>query len=182
MDHVASNGAITPCMLERFGRCRICELIDRDGPHYRESYRRLFHPEEFPPAFDRNDEARTTNDEGSTKHEAPAPFGPNDEARMTNDEGMPLSSFVLRDSDFRPEAAKGRPPGLLTKAANVARAVIDHAVAGFPEASEETVRARLAICRSCPDLVAAARSCNRCGCKMDVKVYWSEQRCPAGKW
>lgn len=33
--------------MDRFGRCRICELIDRGGPHYQESYRRLFHPEEF---------------------------------------------------------------------------------------------------------------------------------------
>ena len=164
MDHVASNGAITPCMLGRFGRCRVCELIDRDGQHYRESYRRLFHPEEFPPAFGLNDEARMTNDERGTKPEAPRD-----------------SPSVIRHSDFVIQGAE-RPPGLLTKAANVARAVIDHAVAGFPEASEETARARLTICRSCPDLDAAARSCNRCGCKMDVKVYWSEQACPAGKW
>jgi hypothetical protein len=44
---ILMHGA-SPCQRERFGACRICDLIDRDGPHYREDYRRLFHPEEFP--------------------------------------------------------------------------------------------------------------------------------------
>ena len=47
MTHVAANGSVTNC---RGDRCRICAMIDRSGPHYREDYRRLFHPEEFPDA------------------------------------------------------------------------------------------------------------------------------------
>jgi hypothetical protein len=41
---------LTPILCTRDrGRCRTCELLDRDGPHYRADYRRLFYPEEFPP-------------------------------------------------------------------------------------------------------------------------------------
>lgn len=43
--HAAPGGAPIPCMGDG---CRICQLIDPASPHYREDYRRLFHPEEFP--------------------------------------------------------------------------------------------------------------------------------------
>lgn len=46
--HVTAGRPPIPCGMARFGSCRICELTDRDGPHYLEGYRRLFHPEEFP--------------------------------------------------------------------------------------------------------------------------------------
>ncbi len=47
MDHVGRNGLVVACQREKFGACRICDLIDRGGQHYREGYRRLFHPKEF---------------------------------------------------------------------------------------------------------------------------------------
>lgn len=46
--HRLPDGTGLPCVRESHGACRVCDLIDRDGPHYREDYRRLFHPEEFP--------------------------------------------------------------------------------------------------------------------------------------
>jgi hypothetical protein len=49
-EHVMANGHAMPCQRESHGYCRTCDLIDRDGPHYREDYRRIFHPEEFPDA------------------------------------------------------------------------------------------------------------------------------------
>lgn len=48
--HSRADGSGTPCTRESHGRCRLCELTDRDGPYYREDYRRLFHPDEFPEA------------------------------------------------------------------------------------------------------------------------------------
>jgi hypothetical protein len=45
--HSAAGHPPLPCSMGSHGRCRICDLIDRDGPHYREDYRRRFHPEEF---------------------------------------------------------------------------------------------------------------------------------------
>lgn len=83
-----------------------------------------------------------------------------------------------------PPAASPTPtrPGFFAKLVAGGKAVIQHAVAGFPEAAEETAQARLAICRACPDLDPEKMTCNRCGCQMDVKVYWSEQRCPVQKW
>lgn len=48
MEHVSRDGARVPCLRVSHGRCRVCELTDRASPYYREDYRRLFHPEEFP--------------------------------------------------------------------------------------------------------------------------------------
>lgn len=45
--HQAPGHAPVPCHLETSGRCRICELTEPSSPHYREDYRRLYHPEEF---------------------------------------------------------------------------------------------------------------------------------------
>lgn len=47
-EHVAPGMAPIPCLKERFGSCPTCELLDPASPRYREGYRRLFHPEEFP--------------------------------------------------------------------------------------------------------------------------------------
>lgn len=48
-EHRYPDGTIAFCGMERFGRCRFCDLTDRAGPYYSEGYRRLFHPGEFPP-------------------------------------------------------------------------------------------------------------------------------------
>lgn len=71
-------------------------------------------------------------------------------------------------------------PPLTTQAANYARAVAEHAAAGFPRASGETVAARLTICRACDRWVGGR--CAECGCPMAIKAQWAEQKCPLGKW
>lgn len=48
MTHDAPGHPSRPCQRLSHGYCRTCELIDRDGPHYREDYRRLYFPGEFP--------------------------------------------------------------------------------------------------------------------------------------
>lgn len=42
--HTPTVGAPIPCV----PGCRICQLLDRDGPHYQAGYRRMFFPGEFP--------------------------------------------------------------------------------------------------------------------------------------
>lgn len=51
-DHALADGTAVACHRAAHGRCRVCELVDRDGPHYREEYRRLFYPGEFPDVAD----------------------------------------------------------------------------------------------------------------------------------
>src|SRR4051812_12544192 len=48
--HDRPDGTEALCSMQRFGRCRLCELLDRDGPDYSETYRRRYFPDEFPPA------------------------------------------------------------------------------------------------------------------------------------
>lgn len=129
-EHRAAGREPIPCHAKEGLRCRICELIDRDGPHYQESYRRLFHPEEF-------------------------------------------------GGDPVPMLAE---PGFFDKAVGLGKAVINHAVAGFPEADEATHAARLATCRACEFLDAERMVCLKCGCFTMVKTKWETQTCPIGKW
>jgi hypothetical protein len=73
-------------------------------------------------------------------------------------------------------------PSLLRKAANFGKAIVDHVAAGMPTASDATVRERLATCQECDRFGAENRECLVCGCQLDIKVRWAEQRCPIGKW
>ena len=47
---------------------------------------------------------------------------------------------------------------------------------------EATFTARIATCEACPLFDAPKRSCQICGCAMDRKALWAEQKCPEGKW
>lgn len=75
------------------------------------------------------------------------------------------------------------PPSLFHNAANFGKALVTHAVAGFPEADEAMVVRRLEICHTCEkyDPGPPAR-CRACGCFLDIKIAWAEQKCPIGRW
>lgn len=74
-------------------------------------------------------------------------------------------------------------PSLIRKAANFGRAVIQHAVAGFPEADGTTVAQRLEICRTCENYDSGPPArCRACGCFLDIKLTWADQRCPINRW
>jgi hypothetical protein len=74
------------------------------------------------------------------------------------------------------------PPSLLRKAVNLGRAMIDHAASGFATAGEATAARRLALCGSCEVFSASNRTCNACGCFVDVKARMASSSCPLGKW
>lgn len=79
-----------------------------------------------------------------------------------------------------------QPPTLLQKAANFAAAAASHVAAGMPQASQEQIDARFAICQTC-DLFDG-RACTKCGCPIVrekayiSKLSWAGERCPVGKW
>ena len=78
------------------------------------------------------------------------------------------------------------PPSLLTKAANFATSAAKHVAAGMPQASQEQIDARFAICQTCPHY--DGRACRLCGCPVVreqafvSKLSWANERCPVGKW
>ena len=73
------------------------------------------------------------------------------------------------------------PPGLFKKAANLGEALIQHAMNGFENVPDEVRKIRLEICEACEEFTEQ-RSCNACGCYMDIKARWSAMKCPKNKW
>jgi hypothetical protein len=75
---------------------------------------------------------------------------------------------------------------LLTKARNFATSAAKHVAAGLPQATEEQVAARFAICQDCEHF--DGKACRQCGCpvvrekKFLSKLSWADSECPVGKW
>jgi ADP-heptose:LPS heptosyltransferase len=72
-------------------------------------------------------------------------------------------------------------PGSITKAVNFTKAVVQHVAAGVPTLDPAMQRRRIKTCEACPHF-NRSRGCDLCGCSMDTKSWWSEQKCPQGKW
>ena len=78
------------------------------------------------------------------------------------------------------------PPSLLQKAANFAASAAAHVAAGMPQASQEQIDARFAICQGCEFF--DGRACTKCGCpvvrekQFVSKLAWANEKCPVGKW
>ena len=75
---------------------------------------------------------------------------------------------------------------LLTKAANFATSAAKHIAAGAPQAGDEEVARRFAICEGCEHF--DGKACRQCGCpvvrekKFLSKLSWADSSCPVGKW
>jgi hypothetical protein len=83
--------------------------------------------------------------------------------------------------------AKPKPGvSLITKAVNFAASAARHVAAGMPQASEEEVARRFAICEGCEHY--DGKACKQCGCpvvrekQFISKLAWADQSCPVGKW
>lgn len=78
------------------------------------------------------------------------------------------------------------PPSLMKKAANFASSAAAHVAAGMPQASEDEVARRFAICQGCDYF--DGKACKKCGCpvvrekKFLSKLSWANEKCPVGKW
>ncbi|MCC6492641.1 MAG: hypothetical protein IT424_06445 [Pirellulales bacterium] len=85
-------------------------------------------------------------------------------------------------------------PSLVRKAANFTRAAVRHQRAGRPEASDETVSQRFAVCQACAlyqpqSEVQGTCTHQSCGCALKAvglagrnKLRWADQACPIGRW
>jgi ribosomal protein L40E len=77
-------------------------------------------------------------------------------------------------------------PSLAEKVANFAASAARHVAAGMPQATEEQVAERFAICQGCEHFDGTA--CRKCGCpvvrekKFLSKLSWAGESCPVGKW
>ena len=75
---------------------------------------------------------------------------------------------------------------LLGKAKNFATSAARHVAAGMPQASDEDVAARFAICQQCEHY--DGKACRKCGCpvvrekRFLSKLSWANESCPVGKW
>jgi hypothetical protein len=63
---------------------------------------------------------------------------------------------------------------------------IAKAISGVDRASEETIEARLAVCRSCPSGLFRDGVCDSrgggCGCLLRYKVRLASESCPKSHW
>lgn len=75
---------------------------------------------------------------------------------------------------------------LLQKAKNFAASTAKHVAAGMPQASDEEVARRFAICEGCE--FYDGKACRKCGCpvvrekRFLSKLSWANEKCPVGKW
>ena len=82
----------------------------------------------------------------------------------------------------RYHAIWGGPPNLLGMIFDFGKALLDYHDSGYKEVDEETHRYRLQICEECPEFNSQRRSCNLCGCNMDMKAKMAVIGCPVHKW
>jgi hypothetical protein len=57
-----------------------------------------------------------------------------------------------------------------------------HVVHKDNHTDEETAKARMDICETCPSLLKLTHQCKECGCFMKLKTKLIEAVCPLGKW
>jgi len=75
---------------------------------------------------------------------------------------------------------------VLQKVKNLASSAAKYVAAGMPQASEEEVAKRFAICEACEHF--DGKACRQCGCpvvrerKFLSKLSWANEKCPVGKW
>lgn len=74
------------------------------------------------------------------------------------------------------------PPSLIQKAQNFATSVVNHISNGMIKVSDPIKEERMAICRACPLFNSSNKTCNKCGCFLEVKTSWASEKCPEGKW
>jgi hypothetical protein len=49
-------------------------------------------------------------------------------------------------------------------------------------AKKEVAERRFRICKLCPYYFKATGNCKKCGCFVDIKTKYKDQKCKLGKW
>lgn len=101
---------------------------------------------------------------------------------------LPQSTVV------RKSVVQRRGPGVARMAGNFAKAYASHVIAGRPQATDEQVAERFAICQGCELYKSTGEGRGQClhescGCYLKLvgvnglnKLRWADQACPLGKW
>lgn len=71
-------------------------------------------------------------------------------------------------------------PPLSKQIYNFAKALTKHAVDGWQNVDEETYKARITVCETCP--LRKKNRCSLCGCFLSEKALWASEDCPEDKW
>ena len=95
---------------------------------------------------------------------------------------------LIAVDETHPAYPRERWPGLtlVQKATNFAASAARHIAAGAPQAGEEEVARRFAICEGCEHY--DGKACRQCGCPVVrqkqflSKLSWANESCPVGKW
>jgi len=72
-------------------------------------------------------------------------------------------------------------PGVFGMTKNLIGSVAQHLRAGWVKCDAEQSAARYEVCQLCEKMRDDGR-CSLCGCFMELKSTWKEQKCPIGKW
>jgi len=72
-------------------------------------------------------------------------------------------------------------PSTAQMAKNLLHAVKEHVSSGWSKCTEEESAERFEVCSSC-ERMREDKRCSLCGCFMELKSTWKEQKCPIGKW
>jgi len=78
------------------------------------------------------------------------------------------------------------------KAASFTKAAARHVREGMPQATDEQVATRFAVCHACPHFTSKGKGqgeCAKCGCGLKAvgvsglnKLRWAGESCPVGRW
>lgn len=125
------------------------------------------------------------------------------EARLRT---MPGGDLKVVKTVPKPQPKQPKRPGVVRRAANYGKAVVQHKLAGNPKASLPTIQKRFEICRNCPSGLFKRLEGNEiphslrelpivgtcvhktCGCFLHpteiepAKLAWADQVCPKGHW
>jgi hypothetical protein len=98
------------------------------------------------------------------------------------------ASYVNKHSELTAALSSvGTPlPNLTSKAKSLLAAGINWTSKGFELASEEQLKYRMEICKSCPfwdpEGMMGTGKCNKCGCSTQAKLRMATEKCPIDKW
>lgn len=106
--------------------------------------------------------------------------------------------YVCNGKEVKAEPPKKEPRRIepkrtfAQKAATFAKSAARHVAAGMPQATDEQVAERFAICQVCPHFSAKGEGqgeCAKCGCGLKAvgvsglnKLRWLGEKCPVGRW
>jgi len=96
--------------------------------------------------------------------------------------GFYISSQTISIPKNKINANEYKSPSIVKKIQNFATSVVNHISNGMIKVSDPIKEERMAICRACPLFNSSNKTCNKCGCFLEVKTSWASEKCPEGKW